>query len=125
MLLSKQNLLMLFIAFKLGLAHPASQRFTVENATPIFLAKSCCVRNERCLIFLFLQENSFASPSHFLLISIALLYHIIVNHSIIHRLIIISWRTALLMIYIGRGGEVSETKFYPLCMCCNTNSYII
>ena len=67
---------MLFIAFKFGLTRPDSQRFTVEKATPILSAKSCCVRNERCLIFLFLQENSYASSFRFSLINIALLYQI-------------------------------------------------
>lgn len=67
---------MLFIAFKFGLTRPDSQRFTVEKATPILSAKSCCVRNERCLIFLFLQENSYASPFRSSLINIALLYQI-------------------------------------------------
>ena len=50
MLLSTQNVLILFIAFRFGFERPDSQRFTVEKDTPITFANSCCVKNKRCLI---------------------------------------------------------------------------
>jgi len=48
-LLSKQNVLILFIAFRFGFERPDSQRFTVEKATPITSANSFCVKNRRCI----------------------------------------------------------------------------
>lgn len=57
MLLSKQKVLILLIAFRFGFAHQDFHRFTVEKATPITLANSCCVKNERCLIHFIFRKT--------------------------------------------------------------------
>lgn len=73
MLLSTQNVLILFIAFRFGFERPDSQRFTVEKATPSAFANSCCVKNERYLIlFISLGKPIYVCIS-FLSVNIALL----------------------------------------------------